>query len=90
MTKKQLIANLFVDSGLSRADCEKVIDTLAKFTAETLADRNKVILPGIGSLSIQATKERIGRNPATGEMMTIPAGKRIKFKPLQGLKNAVY
>ena len=88
MNKKELIAAVSEKTGLSKGNCETVIEGLAKVTAQALYARDEITLPGIGKLSIQATKERTGKNPATGDTMTIPAGSRIKFKALKALKDA--
>ncbi len=89
MNKKELISAVSAKTGLSKATCETVMVGLARATAQALSARDEITLIGIGKLSTQATKERSGKNPSTGEMMTIPAGTRIKFKALKAMKDAV-
>jgi DNA-binding protein HU-beta len=48
-----------------------------------------VSIKGFGRFEVRERKERIGRNPRTGLDLTLPAGKRVKFVPGKGLKEAI-
>ena len=97
MTKSELI-NALRDSVnacpegsafFSKVDIGLVLVTLEMITIESLASEGEAILPGIGKLKVKETREREGRNPATGEAITIPAGKRVVFKATKSVKDSV-
>ena len=66
-------------TGLPKAKAREVLDAHAELIIEELKTNGKVQLPGIGKLSLGDRPEREGRNPATGEPMTIKASKTVKF-----------
>jgi DNA-binding protein HU-beta len=89
MTKdamRQLIVN---HTGCSRASAAKTVDDLFFSIARALADGESVRLPSLGTLSVAPTAERTGRNPHTGEAITVAAGHKVKFKPGVELKDRV-
>jgi len=49
----------------------------------------KVVLPGLGKIQVKKTKARMGRNPATGQPMMIPAKKKVSFTVLKAMKESV-
>ena len=66
---------------------ERFLKCLTIIAKEELKSNEKFTIPGFGKFYAFETKERIGRNPATGEEITIPKKKRVKFKPYKNLKN---
>ena len=87
MTKTQTIARLAEDTGLSKAD---VVNFLEKFVSLAYVEaKNGFILPGIGKLVLVNRKERVGRNPATGEQINIPAKTVVKFRVAKVCKESV-
>lgn len=70
-----------------------VVDGVLKLAADRIAAHiaigTEVHLHGFGTFSAVDTPPRDGRNPATGEAVAIPAGRRPKFKPAKALKDAV-
>lgn len=90
MTKKELVkavANKH-DEFTQKEICA-IVDAVLETITETVGKGEKVALAGFGSFETAIRSERQGRNPSTGEMMTIPAKKVCKFKALKGLKDAV-
>lgn len=67
----------------------RVLDALGTVAVEQLKAGQRVVLPGIGTLEISERAERQGRNPATGEPMTIAASKAIRLKPIKAAKDAL-
>lgn len=65
---------------LTREDARIVVDALFGAVEKGLADGRKVKLPGIGALKTKTTKERMGRNPKTGEPVKIPSRRKVVFK----------
>jgi DNA-binding protein HU-beta len=87
MTKAQVIAALADKAGLAKAQVEKLIDDLAGLAyAEA---KNGFTIPGIGKLVLVNRAARMGRNPATGETIQIPAKKVVKFRVAKVCKESV-
>jgi DNA-binding protein HU-beta len=80
MNKAELIDAMAAGSGLTKADAKKALDSFVEATAEALKNGDKISLVGFGSFSISDRQERNGRNPKTGEVITIQAKKSVRFK----------
>ena len=78
-----------VNVGVSLNQVENVLNHALEVIQEEVADGHTVNLTGFGKFEAKATKGRFGRNPRTGEGITIPAGKKVVFKPGAELKGAV-
>ena len=89
MNKVELIGAVASKSEISKKDVEKVINAFTNVVADALVDGDKVQLVGFGTFEVVERAERQGRNPATGEAMTIAASKSPKFKAGKALKDAV-
>jgi nucleoid DNA-binding protein len=81
MTKQQLIEKVAAKTGLGKADVEVAVDSVLELIAETLRSNQRVDLRGFGSFVVKDRKERQGRNPRTGETITIAARRNASFKP---------
>lgn len=89
MNKSQLIAVIAEGAEISKASANRALDTFIDAVQAELAQGGKVELVGFGTFSITERAERQGRNPSTGETITIPASKVPKFKPGKNFKDAV-
>ncbi len=87
MTKTQTIAALAETTGLSKSDVSNLLDAVASLSYAEAA--NGFTLPGIGKLMLVERAERQGRNPATGETITIPAKTVVKFRVAKACKDAL-
>jgi DNA-binding protein HU-beta len=87
MTKTQTIAALAEKSGLPKAQVAQLLDDMA--TMAYVEAKDGFILPGIGKLVLVNRKARMGRNPATGEPISIPAKTVVKFRVAKACKEAV-
>lgn len=87
MTKSQVIGSLAETSGLSKKDVIAVMN--AQMDLAYKEAKNGYTLPGIGKLVVVARKARMGRNPATGESIHIPAKKVLKFRVAKAAKDAI-
>jgi len=87
MTKAELIDEVAEKSGLVKKDAAGAINAVLETIEETLKKGDGIALPGFGTFSVAERAERKGRNPATGEEITIPARKSAKFKAGKNLKN---
>ena len=89
MNKNDLIAAVSETSDLSKADATKAVDAVFDTISGTLKAGDEVRLVGFGTFSVAHRKQSKGRNPRTGEEITIPASNQPKFKAGKGLKDAV-
>ncbi|MEB2268097.1 HU family DNA-binding protein [Priestia megaterium] len=89
MNKTELVDAVATKSELTKQDSKKAVDALLETISNTLAKEEKLQLVGFGTFEIRERAERTGRNPQTGEEMTIPASKAPAFKPGKELKEAV-
>lgn len=86
MTKAQLISTLSQDTEIPKKQVADLLDRLASLAyAEA---KNGFTIPGIGKLVVVDRKARIGRNPATGETINIPAKRVLKFRIAKAAKDA--
>ena len=89
MNKQDLVSQVADTSGLSKSDASKAVESVFDTITSTLKDGGDVRLVGFGTFSVSQRKASTGRNPRTGEPMTIPASTQPKFKAGKALKDAV-
>lgn len=89
MNKTELIAAVAEKAEISKKDAEKAVKAFTDAVAEELAKGGKVQLVGFGNFEVSERPAREGRNPRTGEAMTIAASKTPKFKPGKALKDEI-
>ncbi len=89
MNKTELIGVVSEKAGMSKKDTEKVVNAVFESIVDELAQGNKMQLVGFGTFEVRERKEREGRNPATGETITIPALNVPVFKAGKALKEKV-
>lgn len=87
LTKSQVIASLAETSGLSKKEIIGVLN--AQMELAYGEAKNGFTIPGIGKLVVVARKARMGRNPATGEAIQIPAKRVLKFRVAKAAKDAI-
>src|SRR5580700_12272967 len=80
MTKTQLIDVVSVKTDRKKAEVEVVLESVLGAIAEALHENQRVDLRGFGSFVVKQKKERQGRNPRTGEVITIAARRDASFK----------
>ena len=89
MTKSDIIAEIANKSNLTKADAEKALNSFVEITKGALKKEGKLALAGFGSFIVSERKERQGRNPQTGEIMTIKASKTVRFRAGKALKESL-
>ena len=89
MNKNELIIAIAEHGNLSKADAGRSLDALIKTIETTLKAGDAITLVGFGTFAVKDRAERTGRNPQTGQEITIAATKVPSFKPGKGLKDAV-
>lgn len=80
MNKAELIDAIAADSGLSKADAKRAVDSFIDTTTKTLKKGERVALVGFGTFVTANRAERKGRNPQTGKEIKIAAKTVVKFK----------
>ncbi|MCK4870594.1 MAG: HU family DNA-binding protein [Gammaproteobacteria bacterium] len=89
MNKAELIDELALKSGTSKADAERVLNAFLQTVTDSLVKGGDVALIGFGTFTTGDRAERTGRNPQTGAEIKIPAARVAKFKAGKALKDAV-
>lgn len=89
MNKTELVAAMAEKTELSKKDAEKALRAFTDVVAEELKKGEKVQLVGFGTFEVAEREAREGRNPRTGETMTIAASKSPKFKAGKALKDSL-
>lgn len=89
VTKKELIELVAKKGNLTNKASKEAIKVFLNAIRDALKRNEKVILTGFGTFSLRARKQRKGRNPKTGETITIPARNAPGFTPGKSLKKSV-
>ncbi len=89
MNKTELVAAVAAKTELSKKDAEAAVKAVLDAVTDALADGDKVALVGFGTFEVKTRAARTGKNPRTGESISIPASKVPSFKAGAALKNAV-
>ena len=89
MTKVELVEKMAKDAGISNAAAGKAINSFIGSIKKSLKKGDKVTLVGFGTFSVAKRKARKGRNPRTGETITIKARKIPKFTAGKDFKEAI-
>lgn len=89
MNKKELVEAMAKKAGVPASQTSKVLDAFVDVVSEALKAGDSVQLVGFLSFKVGERAERIGRNPATGEEIKIPAKKTVKVKVGKALESAI-
>ena len=89
MTKSQLASRIAEKAGITKKAANDIIDDLAAVAYKETKSSGQFTLPGLGKLVLDRRKARMGRNPATGATIKIPAKKVVKFRVAKAAKDAI-
>ena len=89
MNKSQLIKSVAEKSELSQKQITEAINLIEETLVETLKAGEKVQLSGFGTFEVRERAERKGRNPKTGEVVTVAACKYLAFVPAKAVKETL-
>ncbi|MCI9034801.1 MAG: HU family DNA-binding protein [Lachnospiraceae bacterium] len=89
MNKTELVAAIAEHADMTKKDADKAITAFTEVVAKELKKGEKIQLVGFGTFEVVDRDAREGRNPKTGETMTIAASKAPKFKAGKALKDEV-
>lgn len=87
LTKSQIAASIAEKHELTKKQAAEILETIAQLAYKQA--KNTFILPGLGKLVLVNRAARIGRNPATGEQINIPAKRVVKFRVAKAAKDAI-
>lgn len=89
VTLKQISAEVAEKHELTKKQANQITDELVTMIVKNLKKGNRIRMAGLGILQVKKRAARMGRNPATGEQIKIPAKKKIAFRAAKELKEAV-
>ncbi|NIS65926.1 MAG: DNA-binding protein HU [Gemmatimonadales bacterium] len=89
MTKSEIAERIAEDSGITRKQADAALDSMLRTITETLGRGGRVDLADFGTFSVAERSARTGRNPATGEVIEIPAKRYTRFRAGKALMEAV-
>jgi DNA-binding protein HU-beta len=89
MTQSQMIKELAAAIGQPTKATKQFVTTFADMAVRETKKNGMFVIPGIGRLVRVERKARMGRNPATGEAIKIPAKKVVKFRVAKAVKDAI-
>ena len=89
MNKNDLVAAVAASTGLSKADSANAVDSVIDAITSSLQSGDEVRLVGFGTFSVAQRAASQGRNPRTGESISIAASRQPKFKAGKALKDSV-
>ncbi|MDA8646481.1 integration host factor subunit alpha [Porticoccaceae bacterium] len=89
LTKADLAEMLFDDLGLNKREAKEIVEMFYTEISQALEDSDNVKLSGFGNFELRDKSSRPGRNPKTGQEVSISARRVVTFKPGQKLKSRV-
>ena len=89
MTKIDIIESVYADLDIPKKDCVRIVESLFDLIKDDLGKGKDVMISGFGKWTVKAKKKRRGRNPQTGEALTIDARSVVTFKPSNVLRDAI-
>jgi len=87
MNTTELVAKIAEAHSVSKAQAKSIVDDILKDIVDAAAGGAEVSLPGFGKFKVKETREREGRNPASGEKIKIAASKKLTFSPAKSVKD---
>ena len=87
MTKIEIVNMLYEHIGIPKVECTRIVESFFDIIKSELDKGNPVMISGFGKWTVKAKRERKGRNPQTGENVTIEARKVVTFRPSPVLRD---
>ncbi|MCU6453360.1 HU family DNA-binding protein [Sphingomonas sp. A2-49] len=87
MNAKELAKQIAGQHGMTEKQVRELLDAALEAIAQAAARGEEVNLPGFGKFKVKESPERSGRNPASGEVITIAASKKLTFAAAKALKD---
>lgn len=86
VTKADIVEKVYQKIGFSKKEASELVEMVFDTLKNTLKEGDKVKISGFGKFEVRGKKERVGRNPQTGEQIKISARRVLNFSPSQVLK----
>ncbi|MCB0421173.1 MAG: integration host factor subunit alpha [Bdellovibrionales bacterium] len=86
VTKADIVEKVYDKIGFSKKEASELVEMVFGQLKDVLKDGDKVKISGFGNFLVREKKQRIGRNPQTGDQITISARRVLTFRPSQVLK----
>lgn len=86
MTKADIVERVYQKLGFSKKEASELVELVFNSLKNTLQEGEKVKISGFGNFIVRDKKERVGRNPQTGDQIKISARRVLTFRPSQVLK----
>ncbi|OFV84461.1 MAG: integration host factor subunit beta [Acidobacteria bacterium RIFCSPHIGHO2_12_FULL_67_30] len=87
MIKLDIVNQVVTRTGISKSKAELAVETVFEAMKRALEKGQRIELRGFGVFNVRPRKTGIGRNPRTGEEVSIPPGKAVRFKPGKELQD---
>jgi len=87
MTKADIVEKVYDKIGFSKKEASELVEMVFGQLKGVLCNGDKVKISGFGNFVVREKKSRVGRNPQTGDQITISARRVLTFRPSQVLKN---
>ena len=81
MIKLDIVNEVVTKTGITKTRAEQAVETVFESMKKAMERGDRIELRGFGVFSVKPRKTGVGRNPSTGEVVSIPPGKAIRFKP---------
>lgn len=89
MTKADIVEKIQSQIGYSKRESAEILELVFDTIKKTLESGEKIKVAGFGNFEVKQKDDRLGRNPQTGEAMTITARRVLTFKPSMLLKQSI-
>ncbi len=89
MTKTQLIDAMAEKANIRKVNAKKALNAFTSVASAALINGDRVVIQGFGSFSVENRNARIGRNPLTGEKISIPDKRVLKFRGGNSLNDQI-
>ena len=89
LTKAELIDSVYEKVGFSKKEAAELVELVFETIKEELCKGGQIKISGFGKFRVRAKKARMGRNPQTGDAMTISARKVLTFTPSRILRDGI-
>jgi integration host factor subunit alpha len=89
MVKSDIVVKIQAKTGLLNREATAILESVLAIMKETLENGESIKITGFGGFIVKSKADRLGRNPQTGEKMTIVARRVLSFKPSLLLKSAI-
>lgn len=87
MNTTELVDAVASQQGIAKSDAKKILDGLIQAIMESAAKGEEISLNGFGKFKVKDSPARDGRNPATGETISIAASRKLTFTPAKAVKD---